>query len=66
MMKLPNRDSQTSASTVVNKRNQEKCQEKFSAMPLSGKQKINKDVKPKQAKLSLHQSPSSPIYTLQT
>ena len=67
----PSRDSQASASARVNRRNLERHQ-KFSAVPLSGKQRSAKTGDPQHCTASCTSKPSSvsitlssPIYTFQ-
>ena len=66
----PSRDSQPLASARVSRRDQEGCQEKFSNVPLSVKQRP-KTQDPqalhsqlyKQTRISLHHQPLRPFYT---
>lgn len=69
----PSRDSQASTLARDSRRDQEEHQEKFSAVPLSGKQRSVKIQDPQHATSSVSKPSSSsstvhgsPIYTLQT
>ena len=71
---LPSRDSQTSASARVSRRDPERHQEKFSAVPLSLKQRSEKTRDPQHCTASSISKTSSPpltvhgvlLYSLQT